>query len=118
MFFAFAAHAEGIGADARVQMLDAEIERLTYQRDEKYTALKQCEKTTENFRVAGLATLIATGFGIYGNIKLYQKYNNKSGNGVHGVKSDTRSTEQKANDECVMFCADFPDDAVALGCSC
>ena len=73
MFTTFTAYAGDNGLDARNQMLDAEISRLTKERDEKYTALKECEKTTEGFKIAGITTLIATGVGIYGNIKLYQK---------------------------------------------
>ena len=33
-------------------------------------------------------------------------------------KSVQHSEEQKANDECAMYCADFPEDAAELGCEC
>lgn len=56
--------------DIRNQMLDSEIEKYTQIRDEKYAALKQCEKTTKGFKIAGITTLIATGVGVGIDIKL------------------------------------------------
>ena len=121
MFVMFDAHAEDVGAVIRSQMLDSEIARLTAQRDEKYTALKQCEKTTNGFKIAGLSTLIATGFGVDGNIKLYQKYHNGADSkGASGKKLglDNRSQEDKNDDSCQTFCdLGMPVDDVP-GCSC
>jgi hypothetical protein len=65
--------------DMRDQMLDSEIEKLTHQRDEKFAALQKCEQSTHGFKIAGLTTLVATGVGVYGNIKLAQKLNGKNG---------------------------------------
>lgn len=86
--------------DLRNQMLDSEIEKYTKIRDEKYEALKQCEKTTTGFKIAGITTLIATGVGVYGNIKLAQKANGTSGikgktSNVQGLVSDTRPQSDK-----------------------
>ena len=62
----------------QMQMLDNEIERLTKQRDEKFAALQKCEETTKGFKISGIATLAATGVGIYGNIKLAEKLKGNS----------------------------------------
>ena len=69
------------------QMLDSQIEKLTSERDSKYEALQKCEKSTKGFKIAGLTTLVATGFGIYGNIKLSEKIKGKN-----GKKSSTRGS--------------------------
>ena len=106
------------GMSIRNQMLDSEITRLMVLRDEKYAALKNCEKTTDGFKIAGIATLATTGVGVYANIKLAQKLKGASATGSVSVKSDTRSDEQKVQDECNMWCTDCPDDAAALGCEC
>jgi len=100
------------------QMLDSEIERLTKQRDEKFAALQKCEETTKGFKIAGIATLAATGVGIYGNIKLSQKLQGKGskksggGGGLNAkVLSDAESVEQG----CELLCeiGEAPED-----CSC
>jgi hypothetical protein len=86
--------------DMRNQMLDSEIEKLTHQRDEKYEALQKCEQSTHGFKIAGITTLVATGVGVYGNIKLSQKLNSptkgggKSGN-LQGSVTDSRSQKEK-----------------------
>ena len=114
------ARADDNGADARIKMLDSEIVRLTAERDEKYAALEQCAKTTKGFKIAGISTLVATGFGVYGNIKLAQKINNggSSSGGSHTIGDDNRSETQKANDECAMFCGLDPDTAREYHCDC
>ena len=118
VFVTMSVHANDEDLSIRSQILSSEIERLTQERDSKYEKLKQCEKTTEGFKIAGITTLVATGFGIYGNIKLAQKIKGKTTVVGAGAKSDTRSTEQKAAYECAMFCADIPEDAEKYGCSC
>ncbi len=105
--------------EMKMQILNSQIESLTKERDEKYEKLKQCEKTTKGFKIAGISTLIATGFGVYGNIKLAQRLNESERGGVSGkVVQDTRSEEQKANSECEGFCNDFPEEAAEIGCEC
>ena len=86
--------------DLRNQMLDSEIAKYTTTRDEKYSALLQCEKTTQGFKIAGITTLIATGVGVYGNIKLAQKASGNSGGagktaGAQGIVSDNRAQSDK-----------------------
>ena len=89
------------------RMLDSEIERLTKQRDEKFAALQKCEETTKGFKIAGIATLAATGVGIYGNIKLSQKLQGKGskksggGGGLNAkVLSASESQKQMCDEEC------------------
>lgn len=103
--------------EIKLQMLNSQIEELTKERDKKYEELKQCEKTTNGFKIAGISTLVATGVGIYGNVKLHQKLTGKTGGGK-GMPGDNRSKEQKANAACTMFCLEFPDEASQKGCSC
>lgn len=92
--------------DIRNQMLDSEIEKYTKIRDEKYEALKQCEKSTQGFKIAGITTLVATGVGVVANVKLSQKLNGTSSGG--GGKSarvvDNRPQEEKDNDSCGILC--------------
>ena len=105
--------------EMKLQILNSQIESLTKERDEKYEKLKQCEKTTKGFKIAGISTLVATGFGIYGNIKLAQRLNESdSGGGSGKVSQDTRSMEQKLDGACKGFCNDFPDEAAGMGCEC
>lgn len=70
MILPCASFAEIDDLDFRNQMLDKEIENYTKIRDEKYEALKQCEKNTNGFKIAGITTLIATGVGVGVDIKL------------------------------------------------
>ena len=106
MFVPFGVIADN-GLDLRNQMLDSEIERLTHERDTKYEALQKCEKSTKGFKIAGLTTLVATGVGVYGNIKLSQKLNNKGSE--NGAFSNERviinkTQEEKKDDNCVLLC--------------
>ena len=109
----------GADLDIRNQMLDSEIEKLTMQRDEKYAALQKCEKNTKGFKIAGLTTLVATGIGIYGNIKLSQKLKGTSWvRRNSSVETDNRSEEEKADYECQNFCKDDAEFATSIGCNC
>jgi len=107
------------GYDIELQMLDAQIESLTRERDKKYTDLKQCEKTTKGFKIAGITTLVATGFGIYGNIKLAQKLKNNGA--VSHISSvavvDTRPQEEKDAESCELGCIAEPEKFREL-CNC
>ena len=103
--------------DIKIQMLDSEIEKLTRERDEKYAILQECAKNVKGFKIAGITTLTAAGVGVYANIRLAQKLNEKSlgGSEKNGLKTDTRTEEQKAAFECEMFCA---DGEAPEGCNC
>ncbi len=103
MFVPFIANA-GSDLDIRNQMLDSEIERLTKQRDEKYDALKKCEKSTQGFKIAGITTLVATGIGIYGNIKLSEKLKGKKTGGVNGLNTKKLTPKESINQMCEEDC--------------
>lgn len=115
MLLPFAVNA-GADLEIRNQILDSEIERLTNERDTKYEKLQKCEKSTTGFKIAGLTTLVATGIGVYGNIKLSQKLNGKKGGNVKSARViDNRPQEEKNEDSCRVLC----DVGVAPeGCSC
>ena len=102
----------------QMQMLDNEIERLTKQRDEKFAALQKCEETTKGFKIAGIATLAATGVGIYGNIKLSQKLqgksSKKSGSGGGSVLVDNSTEEEKVDSLC-KSCDTDPNGKMCTG---
>ena len=105
--------------DLRNQMLDSEIAKYTTTRDEKYSALLQCEKTTQGFKIAGITTLIATGVGVYGNIKLAQKANGTSHSGGNSARVvDTRPQEAKNDDSLNNICKEDPDVAITMGLPC
>lgn len=109
--------------------LDAQINELISRRDKLKADLESCEKNTRGYKIAGISTIAATGIGVVGNIKLAKDIEEQkllkgrggaggAGGVAGGPKADTRPPEQKASDECKMFCADFPDDAGAMGCQC
>ena len=104
MMFPFVSVAD-MSLDLRNQMLDSEIAKYTQIRDEKYAALKQCEKTTKGFKIAGLTTLLATGVGVYVNVKLAQKLKSKSSGGGKSARVvDNRPQEEKNDDSCKVLC--------------
>ena len=107
--------------EMKLQLLNSQIESLTKERDEKYAKLKQCEQKTRGFKIAGITTLVATGFGIYGNIKLAQRLRDGDNMGKTSNKNvqDTRSEETKGNWECEnLFCVDDREFAIEKGCEC
>lgn len=105
IFVPFIAKADN-GLELRNQILDNQIEKLTNERDTKYEALQKCEKSTKGFKIAGLTTLVATGVGVYGNIKLAQKLSGKSGGGGGGNELNLKkltpdeSKNQMCDDDC------------------
>lgn len=123
MFACFAVHAE-------TDYIDIQIHELQQRRDALQAELDACEENTRKFKIAGVATLGATGVGVVGNIALHNEIKkieqSKNGGGYSGgggsagtLKADTRSEEQKGNDECqTLYCADFPDEAAEYGCEC
>jgi hypothetical protein len=84
------------------QMLDAQIEKLTMERDEKYKALEKCAKESKTYKIAGIATLTATGIGLYANIKLHEKMSKMSGGsgGGDANRAAPPSTEDNLKDVC------------------
>ena len=125
MFACCAVHAE-------TDYIDMQIHELQQRRDALQAELDACEENTRKFKIAGVATLGATGVGVVGNIALHNEIKkieqSKNGGGYSGggssgdgdgVQADTRSNEQKGNDECrTLYCVDFPDEAAEYGCEC
>ena len=107
--------------EMKIQILNSQIESLTLERDEKYTKLKQCEQKTKGFKIAGITTLVATGVGIYGNIKLAQRLRDGSMGGLVGkseVFIDPRPQEQKNEGSRNVLCDEDPETAAAHGIQC
>ena len=94
--------------EMKLQILNSQVESLTKERDEKYTKLKQCEQKTTGFKIAGITTLVATGFGVYGNIKLAQRLRYGETAGGIGGKSvaviETRPQEERNDTSCRVLC--------------
>jgi hypothetical protein len=88
-----------VGADIRLDMLDARIQKMEQERAEKYAALQKCEKETKGFKIAGISTLAATGIGVYANIKLHEKLSNMTEAGgpavLVGLAADGKTQEQR-----------------------
>ena len=103
LFVPFVANADA-DLDIRNQMLDNEIERLTMQRDEKYAELQKCEKNTKGFKIAGITTLVATGIGVVGNIKLSEKLKQKNGGSAGGLNIKKLTPDESKNQMCEEDC--------------
>ena len=125
MFACFAVHAE-------TDYIDIQIRELQQRRDELQAELDACEENTRKFKIAGVATLGATGVGVVGNIALHNEIKkieqSKSGGGYRGGGAGGDAggqglghltKEQKQNVQCEVFCSeDDPEMAEANGCEC
>ena len=117
-----------VSAYGETDYIDMQIHELEQRRDELKKQIAECEQNTRGYKIAGIATLGATGVGVVGNIALHNEIKkieqSKSGGVYSGgsagtLKADTRSEEQKGNDECrTLYCADFPAEATEYGCEC
>ena len=124
MFACCAVHAE-------TDYIDIQIRELQQRRDALQAELDACEENTRKFKIAGVATLGATGVGVVGNIALHNEIKkieqSKNGGGYGGgVGGDAGgqglghlTKEQKQNVQCEVFCSeDDPEMAEANGCEC
>jgi len=124
MFACFAVHAE-------TDYIDIQIHELQQRRDALQAELDACEENTRKFKIAGVATLGATGVGVVGNIALHNEIKkieqSKNGGGYGGGVGDDSggqglghlTKEQKQNVQCEVFCSeDDPEMAEANGCEC
>ena len=66
MFACFAVHAE-------TDYIDIQIHELQQRRDALKAELDACEQNTRGYKIAGIATLGATGVGVVGNIALHNE---------------------------------------------
>ncbi len=127
MFLTFSAYGE-------MDYIDMQIHELEQRRDELKKQIAECEQNTRGYKIAGIATLGATGVGVVGNIKLAQEIKkieqSKSGGVSFGggaggvVKEDTRSEVEKWEYQCkeqgyeVTICDECKDCCAASGCPC
>ena len=105
MFACCAVHAE-------TDYIDIQIRELQQRRDALQAELDACEENTRKFKIAGIATLGATGVGVVGNIALHNEIKkieqSKNGGGysggaVGGVQRDTQTQEQRDESSCNEF---------------
>ena len=117
------------GAIAETDYIDVQIRELQQRRDALQAELDACEENTRKFKIAGVATLGATGVGVVGNIALHNEIKkieqSKNGGGYGGgggsggaIKVDTRSTEHKVDYECARACERDKEKATKYGCEC
>ena len=123
MFAAFSAYGE-------TDYIDMQIHELEVRRDELKKQIADCEQNTRGYKIAGIATLGATGVGVVGNIALHNEIKkieqSKSGGGYSGGGDSGGqglghlSKEQKQDVQCKeIFCLDDdPEMAEANGCEC
>ena len=107
------AHADTV--DYIDMQLDAQINELIQRRDKLKSDLESCEKNTRGYKIAGIATLGATGVGVVGNIKLAKDIEEQKllkgrggaggagGGAIGGVRADTASKEEKDKSSCQQF---------------
>ena len=106
-------------SDIQIQILNAQIEQLTTERDTKRSALDECLEKKKKMTVAGSVTLATTAIGAGVNIALASKLASADSGGPSaggaGMPRDTRSQEQKNDDSCAALCS----AGVSLdGCNC
>ena len=115
--------------------LDMQIAELTARRDALRAEIAECEENTHGYKIAGIATLAATGVGVVGNIALHnkikeaQKGGGRGGSGGSdngGVQVDTCAVDPICSWErqCEMQgykvteCDGDTDCCAADGCPC
>ena len=123
MFACFAVHAE-------TDYIDIQIHELQQRRDALQAELDACEENTRKFKIAGVATLGATGVGVVGNIALHNEIKkieqSKNGGYIGGAIIDAggrglghMTKEQKDETQCELYCSDGDLDMAELyGCKC
>ena len=121
-----------VSAYGETDYIDMQIQELEQRRDELKKQIAECEQNTRGYKIAGIATLGATGVGVVGNIALHNEIKkieqSKNGGGysgggaggdVGGQGLGHLTKEQKQNVQCEIFCSeDDPEMAEANGCEC
>ena len=100
-------------AYGEMDYIDMQIHELEQRRDELKKQIAECEQNTRGYKIAGIATLGATGVGVVGNIALHNEIKkieqSKNGGGYSGrgdgggIKVDTLSQEQRDESSCREF---------------
>lgn len=101
-FGAFALDARQI--QNQLQKLENEISQLEAKYNKKSAELQACEKSSQNFKIAGIATLAGTGAGVMGNIALRKKYAEKTG-AKSGSGSGALTATQALDANMKKYCA-------------
>ena len=77
-----------VSAYGETDYIDMQIQELEQRRDELKKQIAECEQNTRGYKIAGIATLGATGVGVVGNIKLHNEIKkidqSKNGGGYSG----------------------------------
>lgn len=119
-----------VSAYGETDYIDMQIQELEQRRDELKKQIAECEQNTRGYKIAGIATLGATGVGVVGNIALHNEIKkieqSKSGGVSFGGSASGGqglghlSKEQKQDVQCKeIFCLDDdPEMAEANGCEC
>lgn len=105
----------------QLQQLENEISQLEAKYNKKSAELQACEKSSQNFKVAGIATLAGTGAGVMGNIALHKKYAEKKGGSVSSSSSDPSAVNIKPEktDKCTAACANSIEALITkYSCKC
>ena len=102
-----------VSAYGETDYIDMQIHELEQRRDELKKKIAECEQNTRGYKIAGIATLGATGVGVVGNIALHNEIKkieqSKSGGGYSGGSGggpvvDTRPQSEKNKDSCSVLC--------------
>lgn len=119
-FGAFALDARQI--QNQLQQLENEISQLEAKYNKKSAELQACEKSSQNFKIAGIATLAGTGAGVMGNIALRKKYAEKNGGGTLSSSSSDPSAvniKPEKTDKCTAACANSMEVLITkYSCKC
>ena len=113
-----------VSAYGETDYIDMQIHELEMRRDELKKQIAECEQNTRGYKIAGIATLGATGVGVVGNVKLAEKIKvleqSKSGGGFSGGGQGLShlSKEQKEDTQCKMFCSEDQEMAELYECNC
>ena len=104
--------------DMYIQILNAQIEQLTAERDAKRAELTECQEKQKKMKVAGAVTMATASVGLGANIALASKLSNANSGGLRsggGIPIDSRPQEERNDDSCAALCA----AGVSLdGCNC
>ena len=126
-----------VSAYGETDYIDMQIRELEQRRDELKKQIAECEENTRGYKIAGIATLGATGVGVVGNIALHNEIKkieqSKNGGGYSGrgsvgntVTEDTCASDPICSWErqCEMTnykvknCDHDTDCCAADGCPC
>ena len=121
-----------VSAYGETDYIDMQIQELEQRRDELKKQIAECEQNTRGYKIAGIATLGATGVGVVGNSALHNEikkieqsrngggYGGGAGGDAGGQGLGHLTKEQKQDVQCKeIFCLDDdPEIPEANGCEC